>query len=142
MKKIKVSRRDFTRIMATSAVASVISPFRAISSPFGESAAFVTQYPDIPRIDTHVHIGRNTNANINNYSIIRENVLKESKADIAIWIDLDGGTTGFAAGIKTGGMERLAQYGDALRAGMYIVNLQSPDKKTYYSSKFILAGKR
>jgi hypothetical protein len=141
MKKLKVSRRAFTRMIATSAVASVISPFRAMSALSSQKAVFVTQYPDIPRIDAHVHIGRNTDANIKNYSIIRENVLKSTMADIAVWIDLDGGTTGFAAGIKTGGMERLAQHGDALRMIPSITSWRAARINTYplaYTAPHIL----
>jgi hypothetical protein len=131
MSNSNVSRRKFTKIIAASALASVATPFRAMSSPLGESAVFETQYPDIPRIDAHVHIGRNTNANINNYSLIRESVLRDSKADIAIWLDLDGGTTGFTGGIKTGGMERLAQYGSTLRMVPTITSWRAAKRATY-----------
>jgi hypothetical protein len=140
MNKLNVTRRAFTRMIATSAVASVISPFRVMSAPVLK-AGFVTQYPDIPRIDAHVHIGRNTNTDIKNYSTIRENVLKDTMADIAIWIDLDGGTTGFAAGIKTGGIERLAQNGDALRMVPSITSWRAARIKTYplaYTAPHIL----
>jgi hypothetical protein len=131
MKKCSVSRREFARIMTVSAAASFVSPFRALASPLAENLTFVTQYPDIPRIDAHVHIGRNTNANIKNYSTIRDNVLRESMADIAIWIDLDGGTTGFTGGIKTGGMERLAQHGNALRMVPSITSWRAAKRATY-----------
>lgn len=110
-----VSRRTFTRIIAASTVVTALNPTRVFSSPKGENAEFETAYPDMPRIDAHVHIGRNTNANIKNYLGMREQVLKECKADLAIWLDLDGGTTGYADGVKTGGLERLITHGDAKR---------------------------
>lgn len=110
-----VSRRNFARIMTTTAVASAVTPLRVFSSPMSESAEFVTNYPDIPRIDSHNHIGRSADANIKNYLDLRKNILAECQANVACWIDLDGGTRGFADGIKEGGMERLKQLGDADR---------------------------
>jgi hypothetical protein len=110
-----VSRRNFTRIIAATAVGSTINPFKVISSPGEESAEFVTAYPDIPRIDVHTHIGRSADANIKNYLSMRELVLRDRKTDIALWLDLDGGTRGYADGVKTGGMERLTKHGDAKR---------------------------
>jgi predicted TIM-barrel fold metal-dependent hydrolase len=110
-----VSRRNFTRIMTTTAVASAVTPLRIFSSPMSESAEFVTAYPDIPRLDSHNHIGRSADANIKNYLEVRKSVLANRNANIVLWIDLDGGTRGYASGVKNGGMERLKNLGDGDR---------------------------
>ena len=110
-----IPRRKFAQIMTAAAASFVISPLKVFSSSLEENAEFVTKYPDIPRIDSHNHIGRSADANIKNYLQLRKNVLAESKVNVALWIDLDGGTKGFADGIKEGGMERLKQFGDTDR---------------------------
>jgi predicted TIM-barrel fold metal-dependent hydrolase len=110
-----ISRRRFARILTTTAVASAVTPFRALSSPYAENAGFETAYPDIPRLDSHDHIGRSADANIKNYLEVRKSVLADHKANIALWIDLDGGTRGYASGVKNGGMERLKLLGDGDR---------------------------
>ncbi len=50
---------------------------------------FETKYPDIPRIDVHVHINNNYTG-IKNYLVLRENMLKKNKTDLAMLINLGG----------------------------------------------------
>jgi hypothetical protein len=56
---------------------------------FAGTAQFVTKYPDIPRIDVHVHIN-NDYAGIKNYLVLRETMLNKSKIDLAMLINLGG----------------------------------------------------
>jgi hypothetical protein len=51
---------------------------------------FKTQYPDIPRIDVHVHANSNSR-NLAEYLTLRDMVKKQSGADIAMWINLSQG---------------------------------------------------
>ncbi len=47
----------------------------------------VTQYPDIPRIDVHTHVGEDSEA-IANYLNMRELMKEKYEADMALWINL------------------------------------------------------
>lgn len=50
---------------------------------------FVTQYPDIPRIDVHTHTDNNYQG-IKNYLALREAMLSNNKIDLAMLINLNG----------------------------------------------------
>jgi hypothetical protein len=50
---------------------------------------FITQYPEIPRIDVHTHVHNNYNG-ISNYLALRDKLLKDHRIDIAMWINLGG----------------------------------------------------
>jgi hypothetical protein len=50
---------------------------------------FVTQYPDIPRIDVHTHTNNNYQG-IRNYLALRKAMLSDNKIDLAMLINLNG----------------------------------------------------
>jgi hypothetical protein len=50
-------------------------------------AQYITKYPDIPRVDVHTHVGNNYPA-IDAYLAFREQMLKERKMDLAMWINI------------------------------------------------------
>ncbi|TFH23390.1 MAG: hypothetical protein E4H10_12215 [Bacteroidia bacterium] len=54
------------------------------------SSQFRTNYPDIPRIDVHTHIGTDLTG-IANCLELRKILLDSSAIDLAIWINLGGG---------------------------------------------------
>ncbi len=56
---------------------------------FTVPAQFITKYPDIPRIDVHVHINNNYTG-IKNYLVLREKMLNDTKIDLAMLINLGG----------------------------------------------------
>lgn len=58
-------------------------------SPIAGYTQFVTQYPDIPRIDVHTHTN-NDYEGIRNYLILRETMLSGNKIDLAMLINLNG----------------------------------------------------
>lgn len=50
-------------------------------------AQYITKYPEIPRIDVHTHVG-NSYPGIEAYLAFRDQMLKERKMDVAMWINL------------------------------------------------------
>lgn len=53
----------------------------------GLHAQLKTAYPDIPRVDVHTHAG-NDYESIQNYLVLREILLDEYGADLAMWVNL------------------------------------------------------
>jgi len=62
-------------------------------------AQFITKYPEIPRIDVHAHPGNNYKA-IRSLLEFREHMITETKADVAMWINV-GARTGGETAIDT-----------------------------------------
>lgn len=57
---------------------------------------FTTKYPEIPRIDVHIHVA-NSYPGIENYLCLRDTLMANNDIDLALWINLcsrDGGETG------------------------------------------------
>lgn len=54
--------------------------------PFLLKAQFISQYPDIPRIDVHAH---HSGKLAENYLILRDAVKQSCNADIAMWVNLN-----------------------------------------------------
>jgi predicted TIM-barrel fold metal-dependent hydrolase len=79
---------------------------------------YVTKYPDIPRIDTHAHVSANspTSAAIATYLAFRDQMLKECKTDIAMWIDVN---------TRTGGELRPAEFNETSK-GRIMTCLRCP----------------
>ncbi len=50
---------------------------------------YITKYPDIPRIDAHIHFRDSTPDRLPNYLNLRDTVMKRSHADIAMWVNLE-----------------------------------------------------
>jgi len=63
-------------------------------------AQYITKHPEIPRIDVHTHPGNNYQA-IRAYLAFRDQLLSESKADAAMWINLGNDYGGGEAAIDT-----------------------------------------
>jgi hypothetical protein len=66
---------------------------------------FVTEYPDIPRIDVHTHVANNYQS-IANYLALRDSMKSGNNIDLAIWINLcsgKGGETGIDTINETSG---------------------------------------
>lgn len=57
--------------------------------PFVGYSQFVTQYPDIPRIDVHTHTDNNYEG-IRNFLLLRDTMLANNKIDLAMLINLNG----------------------------------------------------
>lgn len=60
-----------------------------IMYPIVGYSQFVTQYPDIPRIDVHTHTNNNYQG-IRNYLALRDAMLSDYKIDLAMLINLSG----------------------------------------------------
>jgi len=58
-------------------------------SVFSVSGQFRTNYPDIPRIDVHSHMGTDLTG-ISNYIDLRNIMLADNDINLAIWINLGG----------------------------------------------------
>ncbi len=56
--------------------------------PMAGYSQFVTQYPDIPRIDAHTHTNNNY-PGIKNYLALREAMLSDTRIDLAMLINLN-----------------------------------------------------
>jgi hypothetical protein len=52
-------------------------------------AQFISKYPDIPRIDVHIHADNNYES-ITNYLTVHDKLLADQKIDLALWINLNG----------------------------------------------------
>lgn len=57
--------------------------------PVAGFSQFVTQYPELPRIDVHTHIN-NDYPGIRNYLVMRDLMIKDSKINVAMLINLGG----------------------------------------------------
>lgn len=75
--------------------------------------AYQTRYPQISRIDAHNHIGRSANnRQWADWLTVRDVVMRDTGADIAAWVDLDGGANmpGWAHRAEDG-LEQIRRYG-------------------------------
>src|SRR5680860_278401 len=72
--------------------ASIFNVLISLSlSPYFLNAQFKTDYPDIPRIDVHMH-GGNDPAAIGEYLNMRKILLDNNAIDFAMWINLGNHT--------------------------------------------------
>jgi predicted TIM-barrel fold metal-dependent hydrolase len=83
------SRRRF--LQASGAVAmSAIGVRTGGQTQTTSSSSFKTRYPDMPRIESHAHVGSKPEM-IGRYHSLREMMLKRCDADLAFWINLGSG---------------------------------------------------
>lgn len=78
-------------MLHTRVVCSVIA-FLIVGIAAGQTSASEgeTAYPDIPRIDVHVHVGGNLELAAN-YLVMRGHLKETCDADLALWINLGSG---------------------------------------------------
>ena len=83
------SRRTFLR--SSGAVAISTMGLRASAqTQTASSSSFKTRYPDMPRIESHAHVGSKPEM-ITRYHSLREMMLNRCGADLALWINLGNG---------------------------------------------------
>ncbi len=58
-----------------------------VSISLYSKAQYITKYPEIPRIDVHTHVG-NDYPGIAAYLAFRDQMLKERRTDVAMWVNL------------------------------------------------------
>ncbi len=87
------TRRTFCAALGVGAATGLAASFCGGAQPEanGAEAAAEKEKRPFPRIDVHAHIAGNTET-IANYLAIRDHLLAEDGADLAMWIDLGRGT--------------------------------------------------
>ncbi len=80
------SRRTFLRTSGAAAISAIAVPTSIQAQAAGRSS-YQTHYPEIPRIDSHAHVGSEPEM-IRRYHRLRAIMLDRHGADLAIWINL------------------------------------------------------
>jgi hypothetical protein len=83
------SRRTFLRASGAAAI-SVMGVRTGVQAQTTGSSSYKTRYPDIPRIESHAHVGSKPEM-ITRYHRLREMMLSRCGADLALWINLGNG---------------------------------------------------
>ncbi len=81
-----MTRRTLIRASGAAALSTLGVPTSA-PSQHAEASSYQTRYPDIPRVESHAHIGSRPEM-IQRYHQLRTLVLDRHGADLAIWINL------------------------------------------------------
>jgi hypothetical protein len=80
---------------------------------------FQTAYPDIPRVDIHTHIGRRLSDDAFPSVLGQRQAVKAAcDADLALWIDLDGGSMTQWVQDPAAGMARIKRQGQGRVLGV------------------------
>jgi len=101
------TRRQFLQASGFAALGAMGVHANAQSQMAGTSS-FKTRYPDIPRIESHAHVGSNP-ALIGRYHKLREMMLESHGTDLAMWINLGnkGQVIDDLGAVETAGQGRL-----------------------------------
>jgi hypothetical protein len=99
------------------------------------NAQYVTKYPDIPRIDTHIHFKDTVLDRLPNYLNLRDTVMQRCRADIAMWVNLEQRDP--SAVLKGTGGRMLSAFSTFRPAQVSIEHYKEKDIQNLYKQGYI-----